>query len=124
MNQTLLRTAVCGALLLACSAASAACYSVYSRGGKLLYRNAETPVDMGRHLRHSVPKKYGRGATMVFEAPLGSSCTEISNLRRKSRYRKVEDVDAVLANLAEQNLGARGRMRGRSDQWLADVDFK
>lgn len=123
MNQTLLRTAVCSALLLACSVASASCYTVYNRRGKLVYRNADTPVNMSRHLRHTVPKKYGNGATMVFEAPLGTSCTQISNLRRKSKTRVVEDTDAVLENLARINAGPTSQLRGRTDQWLADVEF-
>lgn len=123
MKHILLRTTVCGALLLACSVASASCYSVYNRKGKLLYRDYMTPVDMSTHLRRSVPKKYGRGATMVFEAPLGTSCTKISNLRKKSKYRTVKDTDAVLENLARIHTNPRGRLQGRDDHWLADVDF-
>lgn len=124
MNKILFRTAICSAVLFANSTASASCYAVYNSKGKLLYRNTDAPVDMGVHLRHSVPKKYGSGATMIFEAPLGTSCSEISNLRKKSGYHTVNDTEAVLENLARKRSNPRGRLQGRDDQWLADVDFK
>ena len=76
---------------------------------------------MSKHLRHTVPAKYGRGATMVFEAPVGSSCDGFTVKRSTKGQRTIQDTDALLDNLARQHAESIGG--GRTDQWLADVKF-
>lgn len=79
---------------------------------------------MSLHLRQTVPVKYGRGATMVFEALAGTACTDFSTLRTARRSRSIQDNDAfILDNLARLNTDPRGRLGGRDDRWLADVKF-
>ena len=86
-------------------------------------RSPGPPVNMSLHLRQTVPVKYGRGATMVFEAPAGTACTDFSTLRTARRSRSIQDNEAILDNLARLNTDPRGRLGGRDDRWLADVKF-
>ena len=123
MYKKLLRLGICTALFLAGTAASAGCYNVYDGRGRLVERDANPLVNMSKHLRHTVPAKYGRGATMVFEAPVGSDCDGFAVQRSTKGQRTIQDTDAVLENLARQHSDSRGQLRGRTDRWLADVDF-
>lgn len=125
MYKKMLRLSLCTALFLAGTAASAGCYNVYNGRGKLVERDANPPVNMSKHLRHTVPTKYGRGSTMVFEAPEGSSCEGFSTVRKgKKGGTTVQDTDALLDNLARLHTDPRGQIQYRTDQWLADVEFK
>ena len=119
MYKKLLRLGICTALFLAGTAASAGCYSVYDGRGRLVERDANPLVNMSKHLRYTVPTKYGRGATMVFEAPVGSSCDGFTVKRSTKGQRTIQDTDALLDNLARQH----AESMGRTDQWLADVKF-
>ena len=121
MYKKLLRLGICTALFLAGTAASAGCYNVYDGRGRLVERDANPLVNMSKHLRHTVPAKYGRGATMVFEAPVGSSCDGFTVRRSTKGQRTIQDTDALLDNLARQHAESIGG--GRTAQWLADVKF-
>ena len=119
MNHTLhtfLRSAACVAVAVAASAASAACYSVYDSRGKLLHQTAQPPVDMRYHLRHTVPKKYGTGASMAFEAPVASACLEYSAIKNKGAQKTLTDNEAILDNLAREYQQRAGAVQGSSDQ--------
>ena len=123
MNKTMLRLGFCVALALVGTTASAGCYHVYNGRGQLVDRDANPPVNMSRHLRNTVPAKYGRGSTMVFEAPMGTPCGSFSATRAGRQARSVRDTDALLDNLARLNADPRGLYSGRTDRWLADMDF-
>ena len=123
MNKTLLRLGLCMALALVGTTASAACYHVYNGRGKLVERAANPPVNMSRHLRQTVPKKYGRGATMVFESPTGTPCGSFATTRSGKQAHAVQDTEALLDNLMRLNADPRGMYSGRTDRWLADVQF-
>lgn len=123
MYKKMLRLNLCAALFLAATTASAGCYNVYNGRGKLVERDANPPVNMSKHLRHTVPAKYGRGATMVFEAPVGSACDGFSASRKGKSSSTLQDTDALLDNLARLHTDPRGQTKYRTDQWLADVEF-
>ena len=76
MRKNLIRAGIGMIVAMSATAASAACYHVYNGRGQLVERSPGPPVNMSLHLRQTVPVKYGRGATMVFEAPAGTSCTD------------------------------------------------
>lgn len=59
------------------SPAGAACYSVYDIHQKLVYRNHETPVNLGRHLGDTVSEKFGPGAAMVI-TPSAEDCLPVA----------------------------------------------
>ncbi len=119
MNHTLhtfLRSAACAAVAVAASAASAACYSVYDSKGKLLQQTAQPPVDMRYHLGHTVPKKYGVGASMAFEAPVASACLEYSAIKNKGTQKTLTDNEAILDNLAREYQQRAGVVQGHADK--------
>ncbi|MDO5653168.1 MAG: hypothetical protein Q4G39_03590 [Brachymonas sp.] len=122
MNKNLIRIGICAALALAGTTASAGCYSIYNSKGRLVARNPNPPVDMSKHLRHTVPAKYGRGSAMVFEAPVGTSCSDYSAAQTNRRTRTTQDTSEILDNLARQHAGF-GQVKWRSDGWIADVEF-
>ena len=118
MNHTLhtfLRSAACAAVAVAASAASAACYSIYDSKGKLLQQSAHPPVDMRYHLRHTVPKKYGTGASMAFEAPVASACLEYSAIKNKGPQKTLNDNEVILENLSHEYMKRAGAMLGHAD---------
>ena len=123
MHKNLIRAGVGMIVAMSATAATAACYHVYNGRGQLVERSPGPPVNMSLHLRQTVPVKYGRGATMVFEAPAGTACTDFSTLRTARRSRSIQDNGAILDNLARLNTDPRGRLGGRDDRWLADVKF-
>ncbi len=122
MNKTLIRLGVSMVMAMAGTAASAACYHVYNGKGQLVERGSRPPINMGQHLRQTVPVKYGRGASMVFEAPEGTSCADFS-VARSRRSHSIQDTEAILDNLVRLNADPRGLPGGRGDRWLADVRF-
>ena len=90
---------------------------------QLVERDANPPVNMSKHLRHTVPAKYGRGATMVFEAPVGSSCDGFT-VKRQAKDRTTQNTDELLDNLAQQYDWSRpSNQYRRADGWIADVEF-
>ena len=122
MNKTLIRLGVSMAVAMAGTTASAACYHVYNGRGQLVERSSRPPIDMSQHLRQTVPVKYGRGATMVFEAPVGMNCSGFSTVRSR-RSHSIQDTEAILDNVVRLNTDPRGLPGGRDDRWLADVRF-
>lgn len=123
MYKKLLRLGICAALALAGTGAMAACYNVYNSRGQLVERDANPPVNMSKHLRYTVPAKYGKGATMVFEAPVGSSCDGFT-VKRAAQSRTTQNTDELLDNLARQYDWSRpSNQYRRSDGWIADVEF-
>lgn len=60
--------------------AGAACYTVLSPDGSVLYRAQETPVDLRFRLHETVPPSFGRGASMVF-APGETGCDAFTAAR-------------------------------------------
>ena len=123
MYKKLLRLGICTALAFAGTSAMAACYNVYNSRGQLVERDANPPVNMSKHLRHTVPAKYGRGATMVFEAPVGSRCDGFT-VKRQAKDRTTQNTDELLDNLAQQYDWSRpSNQYRRADGWIADVEF-
>ena len=108
MNRTLLRLGLCMTLALVGTTASAGCYHVYNSRGQLIERDANPPVNMSKHLRHTVPAKYGRGATMVFEAPLATPCGSFAATSTSRKARSIQDTEALLDNLVRMNANPRG----------------
>jgi hypothetical protein len=67
----------------------AMCFEVYS-GERLVYRSTETPVDMSRPLRETVPAAFGGGSTLLF-FPETEGCTS-QDERRSAPVLTNEDV--------------------------------
>ena len=112
MNQTLLRTvlrtACCAALALTGSLAGASCYTVYNGKGKIVQQTAKPPVDMRYPIRHTVPKKFGKGATMTVEAPVASTCLDYIPAAEKRGSKTSQDTDVLLDNLVQEHLERTG----------------
>ena len=110
MNQTFLR-ATCAALItLTASAASASCYTIYNGKGKLVQQTAKPPVDMRDHLHSTVPKKFGKGATMTMEVPVASTCIDYVTPGTKAAAKPLNDADAVLEDLMSVHNERSGRV--------------
>jgi hypothetical protein len=75
--------------LLLTRGALAMCFEVYS-GERLVYRSTETPVDMSRPLRETVPAAFGGGSTLLF-FPETEGCTS-QDARRSAPVLSNEDV--------------------------------
>ena len=56
---------LCVGVLIA-GAATASCFSVYDRSKALVYRHDESPVDMSNQIGDEVERRFGVGASMVF----------------------------------------------------------
>jgi hypothetical protein len=52
------------------------CYIVYDSAGKMIYQSSGAPVDMESQFSVTVPKRFGRGSSMVYETG-GKSCETI-----------------------------------------------
>lgn len=91
MNKRMILIAV-GLLLT--QGALAMCYEVYS-GERLVYRSTQTPVDMSRPLRETVPAAFGRGSTLMF-FPEVEGCTS-QDARVSAPVLTNEDVGSSFA---------------------------
>ena len=77
--------------------ASAACYTVFQSGGKLVYQSERSPVNLAYPLHETVPVRFGAGATMAFTNDF-DSCRPVGE--GEERVKKGgEDVLSVLSNL-------------------------
>jgi hypothetical protein len=77
--------------------ASAACYTVFEKNGKVIYQSEKAPVNLAYSLHETVPARFGAGATLAFTTDFGS-CTPIGE--REDRTKKGgEDVLSILTNL-------------------------
>ena len=65
---------VCGLLLAGANAM--ACYTVYDKASRVVYRGMEAPVDMSQPLHEALASRFPAGASMVFEQ--GALCTPVS----------------------------------------------
>lgn len=96
--------------LLACalSTASASCFIVYDKAGKIVYQGPDTPIDLSRQIHETLNSKYPEGH-LVFthdyfcyervknnEAPGGSDTTESQG-----------NIQLSLTNLDIRNNGVR-----------------
>jgi len=70
-----LKIALLGGLLL-CAANAMACYTVYDASNRVVYRGAQTPVDMSLPLHQALGQRFPAGASMVFDQ--GANCTPVS----------------------------------------------
>ncbi len=66
------------ALAALVTGASAGCYSVYQKGGKLVYQAKESPVDLSRPLGDSVPQSFGLGSVMVINL-IDADCPSVGD---------------------------------------------
>jgi hypothetical protein len=65
---------ICGLSLAGANAM--ACYTVYNSNNRVVYQGVESPVDMSVQLHESVGRRFGRGASMVFNQ--SDTCTPVS----------------------------------------------
>ena len=110
------------AALLAAAGVQASCFTVYNARGHMVQRSAEPPVNMAYQLHQTVPRRFGRGASMVFENST-SRCIDYENRRsvRLSRHGGAharDDTNSILDDMASAYRGSAGY---RTDTWLADV---
>lgn len=77
--------------------ASAACYTVFEKSGKVIYQSEKAPVSLAYPLHETVPARFGAGATMAFTTDFGS-CIPVGGGEERTK-RGGEDVLSVLANL-------------------------
>lgn len=113
---------VCALLaLIGTTAAHAGCYSIYNGKGTLEYRSDEPQVDMSYQLHRTMPKKFGRNSSMVFESPTNTAgrCVEYSR-RATKQNRATQDMDVILQNLADRYVDPRGKM-GIHSVGISDV---
>ena len=64
----------CGLLLAGANAL--ACYTVYDKASRVVYRGMEAPVDMSQPLHEALAGRFPAGASMVFEQ--GALCAPVS----------------------------------------------
>jgi hypothetical protein len=69
------RCLLVGSLLGSASWQALACYTVYDRSSRVLYRSLEPPVDMSRPLHDALAQQFP-GGHMVFE--LGTPCSAVA----------------------------------------------
>ena len=69
-----MKLALLGGLLLA-GANAMACYTVYDAGSRVVYQGTAPPVDMSLPLHEALPKRFERGAQMVFNQ--SASCQPV-----------------------------------------------
>ena len=71
------RTWLALSLLVLAAPAWSSCYTVYD-GSRLVYQSTRSPVDLSLPLHETVPKRFGRAASMVFVAD-SDSCSMLDN---------------------------------------------
>jgi hypothetical protein len=65
---------------------------------------------MRDHLHSTVPKKFGKGATMTMEAPVASTCIDYVTPGTKAAAKPLNDADAVLEDLMSVHNERSGRV--------------
>ena len=88
------------AFAVACVAslgASAACYTVFEGGGKVVYQSEKAPVNLVYPLHETVPARFGQGATLVFTSEFGL-CTPIGAGEERVKVGS-DDVLSTMTNL-------------------------
>ena len=117
MTRTTAITRAALVFALAClfsAAASASCYTVLNPKGTIVYQSPEPPVDMSLPLHQTVPVRFGKGTTMVFEVDR-DDCSPINVA--PGRVGGPASVDQAMRDLARRNL--RERMRPDSETGAA-----
>jgi hypothetical protein len=60
------------------------CYIVYDSSGKLIHQSSESPVDIELPFHMTVPERFGKGATLVYQIG-AQNCADINpSARMKS----------------------------------------
>ena len=72
---------LCGLLA---GANAMACYTVYDKASRVVYRGMEAPVDMSQPLHEALAGRFPAGASMVFEQGVLCAPVSISQVARPS----------------------------------------
>ncbi|HEX2543398.1 MAG TPA: hypothetical protein VHL79_00875 [Ramlibacter sp.] len=64
---------LCGLMLAGANAM--ACYTVYDSNNRVVYRGADTPVDLSQPLHQALRSRFPQGSSMVFEQ--GQACSPV-----------------------------------------------
>jgi hypothetical protein len=96
MKQTIVFAAACIVSL----GASAACYTVHQKDGKMAYQSQKAPVNMAYPLHETVPVRFGAGATMAFTLDEdASACTSVGEKVETEGVKGDNILTTVLGNV-------------------------